>query len=44
MLKIPAEYEKDTLQAKFTVISRQASPATLPGVPAGYCKRGLVHE
>jgi hypothetical protein len=31
MLNIPAEYEKDTSQAKFTIISHVA-PASLQGV------------
>jgi len=44
MLKNPAEYERDILSAKFTVISRQVSPDSLLGVSAGICQRALVDE
>jgi hypothetical protein len=39
-----AEYERIASLAKFAVISHQLSPASLPGVSAGYCQRALVDE
>jgi hypothetical protein len=44
MLKDHAEYERDTSSAKFTVTSRQVTPASLPGVSTDYCQRALVDE
>jgi len=43
MLKIPAEYDRYTLSAKFKEISRQL-PASLLGVSAGICQRGVMDE
>jgi len=44
MLKIPAEYERDTSSPKYTAIFRQVSSPLLLGVSAGYCQRALVDE
>jgi hypothetical protein len=44
MLKIPAEYERDTSSAKFTAISYQISPASTLDASAGFCQRALVDE
>jgi hypothetical protein len=44
MLKIAAEYERDTSSAKFMAISCQVSPASLAGVSTGYCQRALEVE
>jgi hypothetical protein len=43
MLKIPAEYEKDTLQAKFTAISLQVFTASLLDVSAN-CQIALADK
>jgi hypothetical protein len=43
MLKIPAEYGRDTLSAKFKDISRQL-PDLLQSVSASICQRALVDE
>jgi hypothetical protein len=43
MLKNPTGM-KDTSEAKFTAISCQDPPASLPGVFAGYCQRALQDE
>jgi hypothetical protein len=44
MLKNPESMKRDSSEAKFTVISRQVSPASLLGVSAGYCQRAVVDE
>jgi hypothetical protein len=44
MLKIPAEYDRNTSAAKLPNISCQVSPASLPDVSAGYCQTALVDE
>jgi hypothetical protein len=44
MLKIHAEYDRDTSSAKFRAISRQIYFPSLPVVSAGYCQRTLVDE
>jgi hypothetical protein len=44
MLKIPAEYDRDTSPAKLTDISRKVLPASLLGVSADICQRALAHE
>jgi hypothetical protein len=43
MLKIRAEYDRDTTSAKFKNIRRQL-PGSLLGVSAGVRRRGLVDE
>jgi hypothetical protein len=40
----PHECERGTSSAKFTFISRQVSPASLPVVSAGYCQRAVMDE
>jgi len=44
MLKIPAEYERDTSPAKLTAFLAKFLPASLLGVSAGICQRALVDE
>jgi hypothetical protein len=44
MLKNPTSTKGRTSWAKFTVISRQASPASILGVAADYYQRDLVNE
>jgi hypothetical protein len=36
--------KRQTSWAKFTIISRQVSPALLPDVSAGYCQKALVDK
>jgi hypothetical protein len=36
--------KRDTLQEKFIDISRQVSPASIPGVSAGNSQRTLAYE
>jgi hypothetical protein len=42
MLKVPAEYDRDTSPAKLRDISRKVSVASLLGVCAGIFQRALV--
>jgi hypothetical protein len=44
MLKIPVEYDRDTLLAKLTDFFTKILPALLLGGSAGICQRALVDE
>jgi hypothetical protein len=46
MLKVSAEYDRDTSPAKLTDISKKKSPVSLLSVSAGtsICQRALVDE
>jgi hypothetical protein len=44
MLKNPAEYERDTLSAKFEPFLAKFLPASFPDVSAGICQRALVDK
>jgi hypothetical protein len=44
MLKIPAEFSRDTSSAKLKDFFTRFLPASLLGVCAGICQRALVDE
>jgi hypothetical protein len=44
MLKIPAEYDKNTSPAKLTDISCKVFPSSVLGISVDICQRALVDE